>query len=557
MSGAHAMRVHHGSRIPLAGVARRRDLLALALPGAAALLPVFGSRRPARAASTGGAPSRRTLNSGTWRVTEFGAVGDGKTLGTRAIQSAIDACAKAGGGVVVVPAGRFLTAPIFLRSNVELHLTTGATLLATRDKALYPSVDGRNGGVEQKLYASLITGKDLENIAITGNGTVDGDGFHWVDAEQETVQLRKKLGMPKAYDGLLTYPEGAPLRYPRPRLVNLIKCVRVNISGLTLEQTPHYNVHLVYCDDVQVTGIRVKGVDKSRNATGIVVDSCRNVRISGCTISSGDDGITLKAGFGEDGRRVSLDCADVIVQHCTFLDSDGAGVAIGSETAGGIHDLVVSDCVMDNLKWGFRLKTNRGRGGVVENVRLSNLIIDRARRAGMDLTAWHDVSMFPDRHLQPGTAEETPIIRNIDISDVTISRSAAAWVMRGLPERPFEQLSFRSIACNRTETGVSCEYTAQLTFDDVTMAASRGPSLVVKSTRELELSRVRCQQPPGDTPLVELEEVTGAHLDFRPVPAGIKRLIALKGARNTGIVVQRNHFPDSVLPRAPGVVSIR
>jgi hypothetical protein len=129
--------------------------------------------------------------------------------------------------------------------------------------------------------------------------------------------------------------------------------------------------------------------------------------------------------------------------------------------------------------------------------------------------------------------------------------------VRGLPERPFEHLSFRSLACNRTETGVSCEYAAQLTFDDVTLAASRGPSLVVKSTRELELSRVRCRQPPGDTPLVELEEVTGAHLDFRPLPAGFKRLIALKGAGNTGIVVERNHFPDSVLPHAPGVVSVR
>jgi hypothetical protein len=530
-------------------------VLALALPGAAVLLPVFGSRA-AEAAAAGGARARRS-NTGTWRVTEFGAVGDGKTLATRGIQAAIEACARAGGGVVVVPAGRFLTAPIFLRSNVELHLATGATLVATTNKALYPTVEGRNGGVEQKLYASLITGKDLENVSITGNGTLDGDGFHWADAEQETAELRKRLGLPKPYDGLATYPEGAPLRYPRPRIINLIKCVRVNLAGFTLEQTPHYNVHLVYCDDVQVTGVRVKGLDKTPNATGIVVDSCRNVRIAGCTISSGDDGISLKAGFAEDGRRVGLDCADVIIQHCTFLDSDGAGVSVGSETAGGIHDVLISDCVMDNLKWGFRLKTNRGRGGVVENVRLNNLIIDRARRSGMELTAWHDAALFPDRHLQPGPAEGTPTVRDIDVSEVTISRCPVAFTVRGLPERPFEQMNFRSITANRIETGVQCEHLASVTFDGVSLAASRGPSLIVKATRDLELSRLRCLQPPGDTALVELDGVTNAHVDLRPLPPGIKRLVALKGARNTGIVVERNHFPADVLPHAPGVVSVR
>jgi hypothetical protein len=535
-----------GPRSRLASPVRRRDVLGLALPvAAAALLPAAAGARPRRA------------SSGTWRVTDFGAAGDGKTLATRGIQAAIDACAKAGGGVVVVPAGRFLTAPIFLRSNVELNLATGATLVATTNKALYPTVEGRHGGVEQKLYASLITGKDLENVSITGNGTLDADGFHWVDAEQETVELRQRLGLPKPYDGLATYPEGAPLRFPRPRIINLIKCARVNLAGLTLEQTPHYNVHLVYCDDVQVTGVRVKGLDKTLNATGIVVDSCRNVRISGCTLSSGDDGISLKAGFAEDGRRVGLDCADVIIQHCTFLDSDGAGVSIGSETAGGIHDVVLSDCVMDNLKWGFRLKTNRGRGGVVENIRLTNLIIDRARRSGMELTAWHDAVAFPDRHLQPGPAEGTPIVRHIDLSELTISRCPVAFTVRGLPERPFEQLNFRAITATRTETGVQCEHMAGATFDGVSLSASRGPSLLVKSTRDLELARLRCRQPPGDAALVELDGVADAHVDLGPLPTGVKRLVALKGAPSSGIVVERNHFPDHVLPRAPGIVSVR
>ena len=542
------------------GRARRRNLLAIGLKGLAAL-PAWGGLRPARAASPEipvPRPARRTgRTQGAFSITDFGAVGNGKTLATRAIQAAVDACAKAGGGMVLCPPGRYLSAPIFLRSNVELHLTAGATLLATTDKRLYPLIDGRHGGVERKLHASLITGLNLENVAITGKGTLDGDGFHWINAEQDTLDLREKRGLPREYEGLASYPEDAPLRAPRPRLVNLVKCSRVELSGIAFERTPHYNVHLVYCDDVQVSGIRIKFIDKTLNASGVVVDSCRNVRISDSTISSGDDGISLKAGFGEDGRRVGLDCSAVVIQNCIFLDSDGAAVAIGSETAGGIHNVVITSCVMDNVKWGFRIKTNRGRGGVVEDVRVGNLMINRARRSGFELTAWHDSTLPFLPQVPPGPPETTPTVRNIDISDVTVSEAPAAWVVRGLPERPFQQLNFRAVSAHKTEAGILCENVDGITLDQMAVAPVKGPAVTVKGARDLELRQLRSQQPASDRPVIELEDVDKVLIAATRLPPGTGRLLALKGSRNAGIVVERNSLPASALPSAPGVISAR
>jgi hypothetical protein len=536
----------------------RRALLRLGLRGTLAL-PALAGWRPARGAELPPAatPARRPgRGRGPFVITDRGALPDGKTLSTKAIQASIDACHKAGGGQVLVPPGRYLTAPIFLRSNVELHLMTGATLQATTDKSLYPLIDGRHGGVERKVHASLITGLDLENVSVTGNGVLDGDGFHWINAEQECIDLRIKRKLVTS-EGLAGYPEDAPLKHPRPRLINLVKCSRVDLTGFTLERTPHYNVHLVYCDDVAVTGVRAKLVDKTLNASGVVVDSCRNVRISGCAISSGDDGISLKAGFGEDGRRVALDCSDIVIQNCTFTDSDGAAVAIGSETAGGIHNIVVTGCVMDNVKWGFRVKTNRGRGGYVDNVRVSDLVIKRARRHGIELTAWHDITLNPPVNLEAGPPETTPEVRNIDISDVTVSVAPMALHVRGLPERPFHSLTVRGLTSNQTDAGVRCENVENVLLDKLSVASAKAPALVAKGARDLEVRNLRSHQPAGALPVIELEDADNVLIAPSRLPTGTSKLLALKGTRNAAIVIEGNILPAGAIPTAPGVISVR
>ena len=214
-------------------MAIRREFLKAVAAGAAWRPPEAAAAAP---------PSGPFFN-----VAEFGAVGDAKTLATAAIQSAVDACAKAGGGTVIVPAGRYLTGPIFLKSNVRVEIVGGATLLGSTDFAHYPSIQGRWEGLDRAIHASLFTGADLEDVSITGRGTLDGQGRPWWDAQRQTRETRRKLGMD---DREGENPPGAPLKWARPRMINLYRCHNVLLSGITIVNSPSWNVHPVLCQNV-------------------------------------------------------------------------------------------------------------------------------------------------------------------------------------------------------------------------------------------------------------------------------------------------------------------
>ncbi len=369
-------------------------------------------------------------------VREFGAVGDGVHDDTGALQAAIAACP--GNGRVVVPAGTWLSAPLFLKTGLHLRLDRGATVLGHPDMARWPTLpaqldDGHGGqrrvlgsweGRPARCHASLLTGIGVERVVIDGEGVVDGN-----------ASFATWWGRPKA-----PFPGGW-----RPRTLLLVGASQVAVAGIGLRNSPSWTVHALACHDLLFAGLDIRAPVDSPNTDGIDPESCLRVRIIGCRIDTGDDCVAIKSGKpGPDGppppSRATL------VSNCLMRSGHGA-VVIGSETAGGVYDVLARDCLFEGTDRGLRIKTRRGRGraAVVDGVRLENTTM---AGVGTPLSInsfyWCDPDgrepHVGDRAARP-VDEGTPSIRDIAVVDVDCRgvRHAAAWVL-GLPEQPIEGL---------------------------------------------------------------------------------------------------------------------
>src|SRR6516164_4642836 len=319
-------------------------------------------------------------------VKNYGAVADGQTLTTEALQKAINACAAQGGGKIVIPAGRYLTGPLFLKSHIQVEIEAGAVLLGSTNFADYPTIDGRWEGIERKVYASLFTGKNLDHVSITGPGTIDGQGPVWWAAQRKTGEARRRAGLVGREP---ENPSDAPLRWPRPRMIYLQNCTNVLLRDLTILNSPSWNVHPVYCLHVTLDNLTIISPAISPNTDAVDPDSCRDVRISNSYFDVGDDDIVIKSGYNEDGRRVGIPCEDIEINNCTFAHGHG-GVVIGSETSGSVRNVTVANCVFDGTLRGLRVKTALGRGGVIENFRASNLVMRNIVETAFSITAAYD-----------------------------------------------------------------------------------------------------------------------------------------------------------------------
>lgn len=360
----------------------------------------------------------------------FGACGDGQTLDTTALQAAIDACIQRGGGTVFVSAGQYLTGTIYLRNNVTLYLEAGATLLGSQDPADYPVTSNRWEGVEQLTYAPLIAGNALKNIAITGHGTIDGQGESWWRA------FNKKN-----------------LLYPRPRLIGFSDCRNVIIEGITLINSPAWTVNPVRCENVNIRGLTIINPPNSPNTDGINPDSCRLVRISDCYVSVGDDCITIKAGTQHEHPDRRASCRDIAITNCT-LERGHGGVVIGSEMSGGVQNVVISNCIFIGTDRGIRFKSRRGRGGTVENVRASNLIMDGVL-CPFTINLYYHCGAHGDTTVSDKNAlpveEGTPTFQHIHFSHISaVDVKIAAGFLYGLAEMPLEDISFNDVTISLT-----------------------------------------------------------------------------------------------------------
>jgi polygalacturonase len=367
-------------------------------------------------------------------ITEFGAVADGKSDCTAAIGKAIEACHKARGRVVV-PAGVFLTGPIHLQSNVELHLPRGATLkFATDPKAYLPLVFTRFEGMECYNYSPLIYALEQENVAVTGEGTLDGQAsdenwWQWkggrgaTDGSPNQKPARDRLG--KMVD------QNAPVKerrfgegsFLRPSFVEFNRCRNVLIQGVRIRRSPMWELHPLLCTNVIVRGVNID--THGPNNDGCDPESCRDVLIEDCVFDTGDDCIAIKSGRNNDGRRIGLPSENIVIRRCTMKDGHG-GVVIGSEISGGCRNVFAEDCAMDspNLDRVLRLKSNAVRGGVIENIFMRNITVGQVRDAVLQVDFIYE---------EGANGPHKPVARNVLMENINVSHTPRVLNVVGFP----------------------------------------------------------------------------------------------------------------------------
>lgn len=393
----------------------------------------------------------------------YGAPNDGVTPATEQIQAAIDDAARCG-GKVIVPAGTYHVGSLFLKSGIEFHLEEGARLLGSTDEAQYPVIPSRVAGVELEWPAGVVNIIGQRDVALTGSGTIDGQGpFWWNKFWGED----RKGGMMKEYiDRGLRW--AVDYDCTRPRNVLVMNCENILLSSFNSVRSGFWNVHLCYCNQVHVTGLTMWDND-GPSTDGVDIDSCRDVLVERCTISCNDDSVCIKAGRDADGLRVNRVCENVLVRDCKFLA--GEGLTLGSETSGGIRNIRLENITFDGTACGFRMKSARTRGGVIENIQVSHLRMTNVSRPITFQLDWFPAYSYcavPDDYQgeipkrwtilsQPVDPEKgIPLVRNVLVKDVVATLSedsekhlawkqSCAFDINAYSQRPMEDVTFEDV----------------------------------------------------------------------------------------------------------------
>ncbi len=417
------------------------------------------------------AAARSTRNTKMFVASTSDFIGDGKTDNTQAIQSAIDSCYNAGGGIVEFTGGKFLTGPITLKSNVTLEIDSSATLLGTTNvKAYYPA------GYDTTLpppstLQPLITSDDASNITISGKGTIDGNGQPWWTAYNAA----------KASGGTLP---------ARPRLIQLNHSQDIVIDSVTLQNSPQFHVSLEYCWYVWVTNVTILAPSNSPNTDGIDPATCHFVYISHCRIDNGDDDIAVKSGRF-DATDPNAGCSNIWISDCTFLH--GHGVSIGSETSGGVDSMYVDSCTFNGTDNGLRIKSYRGNGGNVRDISYSNITMQNVSNPIWISGYYPDIPSESDP-AQPVTSA-TPDFHSIEITDMTSAGSPTAGVIVGLPEEPMTDVVLKNVSIS-ANTGLEVR-NAAIDTESTIVSAGSGPGFILQKDASVSgLTSVKEGSPP-------------------------------------------------------------
>ncbi|MGH9883331.1 MAG: glycoside hydrolase family 28 protein [Pyrinomonadaceae bacterium] len=378
-------------------------------------------------------------------IIRFGAVADGQTDCTKAFHRAIDACHKVGGGRVVAPAGSFLTGSIHLQSNVNLHVAEGATIKFSRDPLRYlPLVFSRWEGMELMNYSPFIYAFAKENVAITGKGTLDGQAdpeawwpwngraqYGWKEGSPNQRKDRTALvemierGVPVAERVF------GPGHYLRPQFIQPYRCKNVLIEGVTVKNSPMWEIHPVLCTNVIVRNVKI--TSHGPNNDGCDPESCTDVLIKDCYFDTGDDCIAVKSGRNADGRRLNVPTQNIIVQDCVMKDGHG-GITIGSEISGGVRNLFAENCRLDspNLDHALRVKNNAMRGGLLEDLHFRNIEVGQVA---------HAVITIDFNYEEGANGRFTPVVRNYTVQHLRSGKSKHALDVQGFKQAPIYNLS--------------------------------------------------------------------------------------------------------------------
>jgi polygalacturonase len=464
-----------------------------------------------------------------YNVADYGAKPDGSTPATLSFQRAIAAAKAAGGGTVYVPAGRYRSGPIELFSNMTLEIDAGATIEFPVDAL--PFTKGRYLGVEALVPMPLIGGHDVENVTVKGRGiltTADYEAWRraYPDAYEEYLKARHGVvstggdesgsANGPRWDHLLKALEAkqsvseeeyrAAAGELRPSFLCFMNAKNVLVEGVRFIGAPMFVVHLLYTENATVRDVMVESYP-GPHSNGIVADSSRYVRISDCYIDTGDDGIVLKSGKDADGLRVNRPTEHVTITNCTVHHAHGA-VVIGSETAGSIRNVTASNITASGTEVGIRIKSRRGRGGVVEDLRFDNWTMENVGE-GIVVTSYYVMGGESATKEQP-VSERTPVFRDIAISNVTIHGATKKVIdIDGLPEMPITSLRLSDIS-GSGQTGLTVRYTDGLELHHVEVNAARGPVFAIEHAANLELDAVTSKTPAPGLPVIRLSQSPGA-----------------------------------------------
>ena len=449
-------------------------------------------------------------------IADFGGVGDGITLNSEAFANAIDALSELGGGRLTVPTGVWLSGPITLKDNIELHIKPDAVLLFSTDRDLYPIIETVFEGLDTKRCLPPINADGARNIAITGGGTIDGNGDSWRQVKKSKIAPSqwKKLIASGGYTnakGDIWYPDSTSIRgsivsdafnvpqglttdeewesvktYLRPVLIGLKECENVLLEDCLFQNSPCWNIHPLMCKNVIINNITVRNPWYSQNGDGLDLDSCENTLVVNSSFDVGDDAICIKSGKDADGRRRARPCRNLIVDNCIVFHGHG-GFVVGSEMSGGVENISVTNCRFLGTDVGLRFKSCRGRGGVVRNIYIEDIVMmniptepllfdlhyggkSAVEAAEEDPASKYDVEFVP-------ADETTPQFRDIFIKDIVCSGAARAMYFNGIPEKNIENIVVEDCEIVSTK-GADLRYANGVVLKniDITQSAGKGYS---------------------------------------------------------------------------------
>lgn len=495
-------------------------------------------------------------------IANLGGVPDGKTLNTDVFAKAIEQLTAKGGGKVIIPAGIWLTGPIQMKSNIELHVEDGALVRFSGDFDLYPLIATSFEGLETYRSMSPIHAHNLENIAFTGNGTFDGTGDAWrpVKKGKMTAGQWKNLlnsGGVVNKKGDIWYPTENSMRgdsrdnfnvpdftsreefeqvkdFLRPVMVSIVNSQRVLLDGPTFQNSPAWNIHPLMCEDVTIRNLTVRNPWYSQNGDGLDLESCKNVVIYNNSFDVGDDAICFKSGKDEDGRKRNIPTENVIVKNNVVYHGHG-GFVVGSEMSGGVRNVHISSCTFMGTDIGLRFKSTRGRGGIVENIYISNInMIDiPAEPIRFNLfyggkspvldDGGNSLSTAGDAEAMPVT-EETPSFRNIYMKNIVANGLDKAAFFMGLPEMKVENIRLEN-AILRAPKGITMVDTKGIQFVNVRVEAEEGPAVIIYNSSDISLDGFEYKD--NSTPVVLIGGGQTSHIkvkstDFSEIKSQIK-----------------------------------
>lgn len=420
-------------------------------------------------------PSRQIL------LTDYQADPTGGTLCTDAFAKAIDALSRQGGGHLIVPRGVWLTGPIVLKSNIDFHLEKGAVVLFAPDEDLYPLVQTSFEGLDTRRCQSPLSANGAENISITGEGVIDGNGQYWRPVKKSkvteshwkrllslpgSVEMKKDYWVPS--EGYAKGEQGANMNVPnaqteeewqavkrflRPVMVSLVSCKNVLLQGIIFQNSPAWNLHPLMCENIIIDQVLVRNPAYAQNGDALDLESCKNALIVNSRFDAGDDGICIKSGKDADGRRRGIPCENVVVEGCTVFAGHG-GFVVGSEMSGGVKNISVKNCQFVGTDVGLRFKSTRGRGGIVENIYIDGISMSDIATYAITFNMYYGGKSVAEVLAEGGgnaevapvpVTEETPIFRHIDIRNINCYHAGFAMEFNGLPEMPIDGINLENI----------------------------------------------------------------------------------------------------------------